>query len=494
MSANVVSRRSFLGASALGAASIGACSAQDGWKELFDGKTLNGWKPSGNQDSWKVVDGQLSGDGPTSHLFYTGGVYKNFELEAEVLARPLCNSGVFFHTVFQEKGFPQKGFEIQVNNTAEGEKGYFERKKTGSLYGVRNIYKQLIPDNEWFTMHLAVRGKNVQVRLNGLLVVDFNEATPAVLAEGSERGRMLDQGTFALQCHDPGSKVRYRRIRVKALPDNQPAVAAPDVDGLYRKIITLASKNFPLVDHHVHLKAGLTLEQALAKSRRDGIQYGIAINAGKGMTAEDDSTARKYVEGMKGQPCFIAMQAEGREWVDMISRKTASMFDYIFTDSMTFTDNKGRRMRTWLKDEVGAIPDPQEFMEVLVDRTVGILEREPVDIYVNPTFLPDVIAADYDKLWTEARMKRVIDAALKNSVAIEINNRYKLPGVKFIKMAKAAGCKFTFGSNNSSLADLGRCEYGIKMVDECKLTWQQMWVAGAFGPKAVDRKGGVLKG
>lgn len=470
-----------------------AFAADEDWKDLFDGKSLNGWRPSGNRDSWKVADGQLSGDGPTSHLFYTGGVYKNFELEAEVMARPLCNSGVYFHTEFQDKGFPQKGFEIQVNNTALGEGAYRERKKTGSLYGVRNVYKQLVADDEWLTMHIAVRGKNVQVQLNGVLVVDFNEATPPVLAAGSARGRALDKGTFALQCHDPGSKVRFRRIRVKALPDEQPAAPAPEVDDLYRKIITLGDKNYPLVDFHVHLKPGFTLEQALGKSRRDGIQYGIAINAGKGMTAQDDAAARKFAESLKGQPCFVAMQAEGREWVGTITRSTAAKFDYIFTDSMTFTDNKGRRMRLWVNDEVGAIPDPQEFMDVLVNRTVGILEREPVDIYANPTFIPDAIAADYDKLWTEERMKKVIGAAVKNGVAIEINNRYKLPSAVFIKMAKDAGCRFTFGSNNGSANDLGRCEFGIKMVDECKLGSQHFWVPGAFGPNAVERKGGILK-
>lgn len=134
-----------------------------------------------------------------------------------------------------------------------------------------------------------------------------------------------------------------------------------------------------------------------------------------------------------------------------------------------------------------------KFDYILVNRTGGILEREPVDIYANPTFLPNLIAADYDKLWTEERMKLVIGAAVKNSVAIEIDNRYKLPGAVFIKMAKDAGCRLTFGSNNGTANDLGRCEYGIQMVDECKLGSQQFWVPGAFGPIAVERKGGMLK-
>lgn len=161
---------------------------------------------------------------------------------------------------------------------------------------------------------------------------------------------------------------------------------------------------------------------------------------------------------------------------------------------MTWTDNNGKRMRLWLPDEVGAIPDPQAFMELLVERTVGILEHEPIDIYANPTYIPDVLAKDYDKLWTEERMKKVVDAAKRNMVAIEINNRYKIPSANFIKMAKAAGCKFSFGTNNTGPNDLLRCEYGLRMLEECKLVWQDFFVPGAWGPKAVDRKPDALKG
>src|ERR1041385_2300921 len=111
----------------------------------------------------------------------------------------------------------------------------------------------------------------------------------------------------------------------------------------------------------------------------------------------------------------------------MFSRRAVSLFDYVFTDSMTWTDNRGKRMRLWIPDEVGDIADEQEFMDTLVERTVRILETEPIDIYVNPTFLPDVIAKDYDRLWTPERMKQVTEAAARNRRAIELNNRYKLP-------------------------------------------------------------------
>lgn len=497
MPGSEMTRRGFAAACVAAPAAL----AQSGdWVSLFDGTSLKGWRESENKGSWKVQGGTLVADGPRSHLFYDGPVqaasFKNFELEVEVMAAPESNSGVYFHTAFQEKGWPQKGFEVQVNNTAKGEGTYRERKKTGSLYGVRNVYKQFIADNEWFKLRVEVRAKNVRVFINGMMVVDYTEPTPVVFAEASDRGRFLDRGTFALQCHDPGSKARYRSVRVRPLPDSEPlpAGAAPaEVDDGYRDILTLAARNFPVVDYHVHLKNGLTLDQALARSRRDGVFYGIAINCGKGFPVQDDETTIKFFETMKNQPCFVAMQAEGREWTQMFSRRAAALFDYTFTDSMTWTDNRGRRMRTWLANEVGEIADPQEFMDTLVDRATGIFDKEPIDIYVNPTFLPDAISKNYDTLWTEERMRKVLAGLVKNGVAMEINDRYSLPSANFIRMGKQMGVKFTFGTNNNGPSDLRRSDYGRRMVAECKLTWQDFWAPGAFGPKAVERKGDALR-
>jgi hypothetical protein len=316
-----------------------------------------------------------------------------------------------------------------------------------------------------------------------------------VIPDSIEKERFLGRGTFALQCHNDGSRARFRSVRVRPLPDDTPAPdgPAPVVDETFRKIIHYGCHNIPMVDYHVHLKGGLTLEQVLAKSRRDGIEYGVAVNCGQGFPVDHDDAARAFVDSMQGQPIYIAMQAEGREWTRMFSRRAAGLFDYIFTDSMTWTDNRGRRMRTWIPEEVGAIPDAQEFMNVLVDRAVGILEHEPVDIYANPTYLPDVIAADYDRLWTEERMERVAKAAAANHVSIELNTRYRLPSAAFVRRFKAAGCKFSFGTNNTGPDDLLRCEYGLRMIDECQLTWQDFFVPGDLWPRAIERKGSALR-
>jgi hypothetical protein len=244
----------------------------------------------------------------------------------------------------------------------------------------------------------------------------------------------------------------------------------------------------PLIDLHVHLKGGLTLDQALDRSRRDGMQYGIAVNCGKGFPVEDDAAALAFFDGLKGQPVFAGMQAEGREWTGMFSRRTAARFDYIFTDAMTWTDEHGLRMRLWIPEEVGSIADVEGFMETLVARTVDLLEHEPIDIFVNPTFLPAVIAHDYDRLWTGARMAKVIGAAARNGVAIELNDLYRLPSPEFVRRAKANGCKFTFGSNNTGPGDLGRCAYGLSLIDECGLAAGDFFIPGTCGPKAADRK------
>jgi hypothetical protein len=458
---------------------------QDGWISLFDGGTLAGWRAAENPASFKVVDGSIAADGPRAHLFYVGrggpADFKNFEFSAQVLSRPGANSGIFFHTEFQNEGWPAKGFEVQINNTASQQGDYLELKRTGSLYGIRNQYKATVRDDEWFTMHITVRGKNIQIRVNDTLLVDYVEPEEPITPN------RIAHGAFALQCHDPGSKVFFRNLRVRPLPEAAEGPAEKVVvDDVYRQIIELGRANFPLVDLHVHLKGNLTLDDALALSRRLGINYGIAVNCGLGFPIADDAGIEAYLKGMQGKPVFVAMQAEGREWVNLFSRAAIARFDYVFTDAMTFTNNNGKRMRLWIPSEV-EVGEKQEFMEMLVERIVGIMYNEPIDIYVNPTFLPAVIAAEYDGLWTTERMKKVIDAAVRNRIAVEINNRYRLPSPAFIKMAKKAGVKFTIGTNNADHRDLGRIEYALEMVRECGLTWRDMWMPQFRGQSPKPR-------
>lgn len=242
------------------------------------------------------------------------------------------------------------------------------------------------------------------------------------------------------------------------------------------------------VDYHVHPKGGLTIEDALRRSREDGIYYGLVINGGLTFPIRNDEGLEAFLREMEGKPAYTAFQAEGREWVGLFSKATLEKFDYVFTDSMTWTDDSGKRMRLWIKEDVGVIADAQKFMDTLVRRAVDIFRHEPIDIYVNPTFLPEQLAGDYEKLWTPERMATIVKALADNGIAMEINNRYRIPSAAFIRLAKKSGVKLGCGTNNAGAADLGRNEYCAEMIKTCDLQPADFWVPPAEGKKAVQRK------
>ena len=184
---------------------------QQGWIQLFDGKSLQGWKVGANADSFKVREGMIVVNGPVGHLFYAGEVknhdFRNFEFKADVKTFPKANSGIYIHTKYQESGFPRIGYEVQVNNS------HSDPKRTGGLYGVEDVYKAPAKDEVWFAVQVVVRGKRIVVSVDGKKLVDFVEPDTV------KGPRKLSSGTFALQAHDPVSKVYYRNIRVRPLPD-----------------------------------------------------------------------------------------------------------------------------------------------------------------------------------------------------------------------------------------------------------------------------------
>lgn len=183
----------------------------EGWIPLFDGETLEGWRAAENPDSFRVEDGLLIADGPRAHLFYEGEAgdadFTDFELRMDVKTFPGSNSGVFFHTEYQESGWPSHGYEVQINAT------HSDRIKTGSIYAVENVMDDAPhEDEEWFTLHFIVEGDRVVVHVNDEVVNEFTEP------EGTEGPRHLSSGTVAIQAHDPDSIIHFRNIELR-LPD-----------------------------------------------------------------------------------------------------------------------------------------------------------------------------------------------------------------------------------------------------------------------------------
>jgi hypothetical protein len=195
-----------------------ALFAQSGFIQLFNGKDFTNWKVSGAKETFTIKEGAMVANGAVAHAFYDGPVsnhdFKNFELMVDVMTLPGSNGGVYFHTEYQETGFPRKGFEVQVNNT------HTDPVKSGSLYHVKDIGKEVIEgivkDNEWFTEDITVKDNNVVIKLNGKEVVNWTQ-TREWNGGREGPGRVLSHGTIALQGHDPKSTVYYKNIRIKPL-------------------------------------------------------------------------------------------------------------------------------------------------------------------------------------------------------------------------------------------------------------------------------------
>jgi len=378
-----------------------------------------------------------------------------------------------------------RGYQVIINNS-DYRAG--NPQKTGSLAFIRNNFVRTAPDGQWFDMQISVKSNHISVKVNDKLISDYIEPDKPQRIAGKE-GMILSSGRVIIKKSSAAGSILIDKISVTSLPDSSGETPDPlTIDSVGEALTRLNQMGFPVIDFHGHLKGGLTADQVSEHGRKYGYNYGISPNCGLNFPVTNDSSLIAYYNNLAPEPVFKAMQCEGREWITLFSPAVISKFDYIFTDAMTWTDLKGRRMRLWIPAET-FVDDEQQFMEMLVGKIEAILNNEPVDIHVNPTYLPGVIAAEYDKLWTPERMDRVIKALKNNDVALEINARFKIPSLAFIKRARAAGVKFSLGTNNADNTDLNRLEYCLKIIKEAGITPQDIFLPRPSGDKKVLKKG-----
>lgn len=194
----------------------------DGFQPLFNGKDLEGWKANEHKETFSVKDGHIVVHGDRAHLFYEGPVHnhdwKDFHFKAMVMTKPQANSGIYFHTEFQDDGWPAKGFECQVNQT------HGDPKKTGGLYAVKDVMNQSpAKDGEWYLYEIIVKGDHVELKINGKTTTDWTQPEGWKGGTSGFAGRKIGHGTFALQGHDPNSEVHFKDIMVKSLDDSAAA-------------------------------------------------------------------------------------------------------------------------------------------------------------------------------------------------------------------------------------------------------------------------------
>ena len=209
-----------LPALALSFAALQAADKTSAWTTMFNGKDLTGWKANDETPNvFKVEDGVLKVDGGgRAHLFYGAdgaASFKNFEFKAKVKTTPGSNAGIYFHTAFEPKGWPSKGYECQVNATHK------DVKKTGGLYAVQDVLN-VAPntDGVWFDYYIKVEGKRIIIQIDGKTTVDWTEPAdwdPSKTLKNMN-GRKLSSGTIAIQGHDPKSITYFKDLMIRALP------------------------------------------------------------------------------------------------------------------------------------------------------------------------------------------------------------------------------------------------------------------------------------
>lgn len=395
------------------------------------------------------------------------GDCENFILHGEFLTEEGSRAEVAFHDDGTGSGYKVLLHGGPIDGTI----------KSGSLLHVRNLYRTLEDEGQWTPLEIAVRGKNISVKVKGVDVVCYTEPENPWRLPEYEKMR-LGHGAVSL-VGDKGT-VRFRGIKVDRLPADavNPADTLSPVDETADRVIKLQQEDFPVIDWHVHLKGGLTAEMAHAMSMNYGINYGVAPNAGAGGVGRmlsNDEEVHEYYDEVKDLPFLCGVQGEGRRWTADFSSEALGTFDYLFTDAMTIVDQKGRIARIYRNEEV--LPEglsDQKYMDLIVDQTVKILSNEPADFFANAFFLPDFLNNRFDEMWTPERVARVLDVMQENGIALEISARYNIPNEYIVREAKKRGIKFTFGTNNVD-ANFGRLENSIDMARKCGLTVEDMW-------------------
>ena len=248
-------------------------------------------------------------------------------------------------------------------------------------------------------------------------------------------------------------------------------------------------EEIPLVDYHVH-RDGTTLEKLLAISRQKNVKFGIVEHAGTKenkypIILSNDDELKQYIASLEGKPVYKGIQAEWLDWMTCFSKEVVAQLDYVLTDAWTLRDEAGKKVRMW--DPGFRVGDPEKFMDRYVDFHVELMDKEPIDVLANPTWLPGGLDKQYDALWTPKRVQKVIDAVLKYGVAVEINSQYRVPRLGWLRAAKAAGVKFSFGSNIRG-PGVGKSDYWIEAIKALGLKRTDIFTPAPSGKKAIERR------
>jgi hypothetical protein len=194
--------------------------APEGFKALFNGKDLKGWKVNegGKMDVWGAEKGVLFVNGQGGGWLMTEDEYGDFELRLDFKMPEKGNSGVALRSAMKGNPAFDAGMEIQLLDDEWHKVNLKDLKPTqltGSIYGIvppsKNALKKV---GEWNTIHITAKGPKITIELNGQKIIDAN-LDDHKASEKEHPGMKHVKGHLGLQSHD--GRVEFRNIYVKAL-------------------------------------------------------------------------------------------------------------------------------------------------------------------------------------------------------------------------------------------------------------------------------------
>ena len=225
------------------------------------------------------------------------------------------------------------------------------------------------------------------------------------------------------------------------------------------------------MEFHLHVRGGMTPEKCAAREKALGIRVGALENHGRGWPYDTNEKLRELINWVKASGLPVGIQVNDRDWYKQISPELLKQLDYVLADTMIMPDEEGGEpKKMWLPGNVTVDVNDENAVQAWMERYMKHclqVVNEPITILANPTYLPPPLENRTD-LWTPERMDILINAAIKNNVALEINAE-KYPSAEFIKRAKKAGAKFTIGVNNFT-DDIRPYDRVWDMIEQCGLS------------------------
>ncbi|UCE50528.1 MAG: hypothetical protein JSW47_10265 [Phycisphaerales bacterium] len=236
---------------------------------------------------------------------------------------------------------------------------------------------------------------------------------------------------------------------------------------------TSPQTDFAIADLHVHLSGRLSIERAMQVAKERGVKFGVVEHPGHNYKIKTDQDLKRYLDILTPHPVYKGIQPVYAEWREAFSKELLAKVAYVLMDAQTLPNPDGTFWRIWRTGTV--VTNKEKFMDRYVDYFIQILTTESLNILAAPFYLPRCIAQDFKTLWTSKRTQTIIDLAVKHRVAIEISESFRVPDAALVRLAKAAGAKFTFGTNSRDPQTAGRLDYCKTIVKKCGLTKKDMY-------------------